>query len=106
MLRAVAAVVSGVLLAVDGGYVRRVPAKIWPCDSKLLCMSIDPFPKFFGGRPPLRACRAFDAHDVGRKPVAIATAEATAMVRPVGSRLEAACDRLAVVITERAGYAG
>src|SRR4051812_19851091 len=92
--RCPSAVVIGVLLAVDGGDVRRIPAEIGACDSDLLAMVIDPLPKRFGGTPPLCACSAFDAHDIGRQPVAIAAAEAPAMVRPVGGRLEAACDRL------------
>src|SRR3954465_2314588 len=47
-----------------------------------------------------------DTHDIGRKPMPIATAGAPAMIRPVARRLEAACNRLAVVITERASDAG
>jgi hypothetical protein len=34
----------------------------------------------FSGNGLMRPCGAFDAHDVGRKPVAIAAAEAPAMV--------------------------
>jgi hypothetical protein len=41
---------------------------------------INPFPETFSGNGLMRPCGAFDAHDVGRKPVAIAAAEAPAMV--------------------------
>src|SRR5450631_154926 len=87
-----ATVVSGVFLAVDGRDVRRISVEIGPSDSELLPVGIDPFPKRFGGNPSLRACSASDTHDVGRKPVAIAAAEAPAMVRSIVGRLEAACD--------------
>src|SRR5260370_7916617 len=84
---------------------RRISIEIRSPDSKLLPVCIDPFPEAFSGNPSLRPCRAFDADNIGRKPVAIAAAEAAAMVRPVSRRLEAACDRLTVVLAERAGYA-
>src|SRR5258708_40294461 len=92
---------SGVFLAVDGRNVRRVSAKIGAGDAELLALCIDPFPKGFGGSPSLRACSAFDTHDIGREPMAIAAAEAAAVVGSVGGRLEAACDRLAVTVPAR-----
>src|SRR5258708_22170948 len=85
---------------------RRVPVEIWAPDSELLPMRIYPLPELFGGSPSLVASSALDTHDIGRKPMPIATAGAPAMIRPVARRLEAACDRLAVVITECAGDAG
>src|SRR5439155_20324076 len=42
----------------------------------------------------------FDAHDIGCKPMAIAAAQASAMVGAIGRGLVAACDRLPVVIAE------
>src|SRR6202043_1916374 len=84
----------------------RAPAEIWAADSELLPMRINPLPELFGGSPSLVASSALDTHDIGRKPMPIATAGAPAMIRPVARRLEAACDRLAVVITEGAGDAG
>src|ERR1700722_13256516 len=84
----------------------RVPAEIWAPDSELLPVRIHPLPELFGGSPSLVASSALDTDDVGRKPMPIAAAGAPAMIRPVARRLEAACDRLAVVIAERAGDAG
>jgi hypothetical protein len=99
------AAVSGIFFAVDRCQMRRIFIEIRSPDSKLLPVCIDPFPEAFSRNPSLHPCRAFDAHDIGRKPVAIAAAEAPAMVRPVGRRLQAAYDRLTVIIAERAGYA-
>src|SRR6185369_10169304 len=78
--RCPSAVVISVLLAIDGRDVRRIPVEIGTSDSELLAVLIDPFPEGFGGNPSLGACSAFDTHDVGRQPVAIAAAEAPAMV--------------------------
>ena len=70
------------------------------------CRFVDPLPELLGGDPSLRAAVALDAYNVGRKPAAIAATGTAAMVGPVGCRLQAACDRLTVVIAERAGDAG
>ena len=96
----------GIFLAVDRCHMRRIFTEIRSPNSKLLAVFIDPFPELFGGNPSLRPCRAFDTHDIGRKPVAIAAAETAAMEGSVSRRLQAACDRLTVVIAERAGDAG
>jgi hypothetical protein len=74
------AALIGIFLAVDRPDMRRIFIGIWSPDSKILSMCIDPFPKALSGNPSLRPCRAFDAHDIGGKPVAIAAAEAPAMV--------------------------
>jgi hypothetical protein len=58
---------------------RRIFIEIRSPDSKLLPVFIDPFPQAFSGNPSLRPRRAFDAHGIG-KPVAVAAAEAAAMV--------------------------
>ena len=100
------AVVIGIFLAVDRCQMRRISIEIRPPDTKLLPVFIDPFPEHFGRSPSLVPRPASDAHDIGRKPVAIAAAEAPAMVRPVSCRSQAACKRLTVVVAERAGYAG
>src|SRR3954453_17697839 len=84
---------------------RRIFIEIGSPDSILLPVCIDPFPESYRRIPSLVPCPAVDAHDIGRKPVAIAAAGASAMVRPVSRRFQAACERLTVVITERAGYA-
>src|SRR5450631_4449020 len=85
---------------------RRIPAEIGAPDTELLAMRINPLPELFGGSPSLVARSALDTDDIGRKPMPIATAGAPAMIRPVARRLEAAGDRLAVVIAECAGDAG
>src|SRR6202043_2890132 len=69
-----AAVVRGIFLAVDRCDMRRVPAEIWAPDSELLPMRINPLPELFGGSPSLDASSAPDTHDIGRKPMPIATA--------------------------------
>src|SRR6202171_4354923 len=74
------AVVSGIFLAVDRCQMRRISIEIRSPDSKLLPVCIDPLPEAFSGNTSLRLCRAFDAHGIGRKPVAIAAAETAAMV--------------------------
>src|SRR4030081_2059020 len=98
--------VISIFLAVDRCHVRGVSIEIRPSDSKLLPVCIDPFPEGFSGSPTLRPCRTIDAHNIRRKPVAIASTEATSMIGPLVGRLQAACNRLAIVIAERAGYAG
>src|SRR3984893_14747106 len=98
--------VISIFLAVDRCHVRGVSIEIRPSDSKLLPVCIDPFPEGFSGSETLRPCRTIDAHNIRRKPVAIASTEAASVIGPVVGRLKAACNRLAIVIAERAGYAG
>ena len=74
------AMVSGIFLAVDRCDMRRIPVGIGPPDSKLLAVRIDPFPEVFTGDISLIPRRALDAHDIGRKPMAIAAARAAAMI--------------------------
>jgi len=74
------AVVIGIFLAVERCHMRRISVEIRPPDPKLLPMFIDSFPEDFRGSPSLIPCPALDAYDIGRKPVAVATAEAPAMV--------------------------
>src|SRR5258707_3215027 len=96
---------GGIFLAVDWCHMRRISIEIRPPNSKLLAVFIDPFPEAFGGNPSLRPGSAFDAHHIGRKPPAIAAAEAPAMVGSISRCLQTASDPLTVVIAERAGYA-
>ena len=97
--------VISIFLAVDRRHVRGISIEIGPSDSKLLPVCIDPFPEGFSGSETLRPCRTIDAHNIRRKPVAIASTEATSMIGSVVGRLEAAGNRLAIVIAERAGDA-
>src|SRR5690349_7019206 len=62
--------------AVDRSDMRRIAVVIGPPDAVFLAVLVDPAPEGFAGRLPHCAGRAVDAHDVGRKPVAIAAAEA------------------------------
>ena len=78
--------VRGIFLAVDWRHMRRISIQIRPANSKLLSMRIDPFPEGFAGRLSLRARRALDANDIGRKPVAVTATEAAAVVRPGHAR--------------------
>jgi integrase len=75
MLNFCPAVVSGIFLAVDRCQMRRIFVEIRSPDSKLRSVCIDPFPQAFSGNPSLCPCRAIDAHDIGRKAVAIAAAD-------------------------------
>ena len=60
-----------IFLTVDRCDVRWVPAEIWPPDSELLPMRINPFPELFRGSPSLVARFALDTHDIGRKPMEV-----------------------------------
>ena len=106
LLRLCAAAARDIFLAVDRRDMGRIPVEIGPPDSKILAVLVDPLPELFGGDPSLRAAVALDAHDVGRKPAAIAATGTAAMVGPIGCGLQAGCDRLTVVVAERAGDAG
>ena len=74
------AVVIGIFFAIDRCHMGRISIEIRPPDSKLLPVLIDPFPEDFRRTPSLVACPAFDAYDIGREPVAVATAAAPAVV--------------------------
>jgi len=73
-------VVSGILFATDRRDVRRISIKIWPSDSKLFFVRIDPFPQLLAGNPSRCPCLALYAHDIGRQSVTIAAAEASTMI--------------------------
>src|SRR5712675_2121436 len=89
-----------VFLAVDGAHMRWIEGEIRSSDPELLAVRIHPFPEGFGRSPALRPICAVDAHDVGCKPVAIAAAKAAAVIGSVAGRLQAACDRLTIVVAE------
>src|ERR1700722_19748770 len=96
-------VMIGVFLAVDRRHMRGISVEIGPADAEFLAVVIDPFPDDIAGNLPLRPRCAVDTYDIGRKPVTVAATEAAAVVRPVVRRLEAACNRLAIVVAETAG---
>src|SRR5882724_11693167 len=95
-----------IFLAVGRSDMRRIAIEVGSPDAKILAIRIDPFPERLGRDPALRLRRALGADDVGRKPVAITAAGAAAVIRAVARRLQAAGDRLPVVVAERAGDAG
>src|SRR6516225_4134756 len=84
---------------------RRILVKIWSANPKFFFVRVDPLPQDFTPRPSLRTCLALDAHEVGRKPMAVAAATAPAMVRAVRRSLVATCELLPVIVAECAGYA-
>ena len=97
--------VISIFLAVDRCHVRGVPIQVRPSDSELVPVRIDPFPECFSRRQSLCPCRAIYTDEIRREPVAIASVGAASMVGSVIGRLEAGCDRLAIIIPEGTGYA-
>src|SRR5262245_22235671 len=84
---------------------RRILVEVRSSDPKLFLVRIDPLPQNFAFGASLRTCRALHAHEISSKPVTIATAATSAVVRTVGRSLVAARDLLSVIIAECAGYA-
>src|SRR5580765_7795944 len=84
---------------------RRISIKVGAGDPKFLLARIDPLPQFYGRGESLQTGLALDAHEISRKPVAVAAAAAAAMIRAIARSLVAAGDRLAIIVAERAGYA-
>src|SRR5262249_53496150 len=85
---------------------RWVLVEIRPPDPKLLLVRVDPLPQDVAARASFRARLALHVDEIGRKPMPVATAAASAMVRAIGCCLVAACELLSVIITECAGDAG
>src|ERR1700730_10812215 len=61
----------GILLPIDRPDMRRVSIEIRTRDPELLAVGVDPLPQNFARDPALRPRLALDAHEIGRKPVAI-----------------------------------
>src|SRR5262249_20804131 len=99
------AALGDVFRAVDRSDMRRIAAEIGPADAERLAVGVHPFPQHFGRDPALRAVVAGGRNDVRGHAVAIAAARAAAVIGAVGRRLQAARDRLAIVVAERAGDA-
>src|ERR1043165_848891 len=74
-----AAPLGGILLAIDRSDMRRIPIKIRAPDPEVLLVRIDPFPKLFARGETLQTGLALDAHEIGRKSMAVAAAAAPAM---------------------------
>src|SRR5205085_11908127 len=94
-----------VFRTVDRADMRRIAAEIGPADAERLAIGVDPLPQHLGRDPALRAVVALGADDIGRHAVAVAAARAAAVIGAVGGGLQAARDRLAIVVTERTGDA-
>src|SRR6516165_9865543 len=77
----------GIFFAINRRNMRWILVEIWSPDAKFFFVGVDPLPQDFTPRASLRTRLALHAHDIGRKPVAIATAAAPAMVRAVRSSL-------------------
>src|SRR5262245_65785658 len=84
---------------------RGVAIEVGAPDPELLLVRIDPLPQHLADGESLQTGLALDAHKIDGKPVAVAPAAAAAMERAVARRLVAACDRLPVIVAERAGDA-
>ena len=80
MLRIRIDVVSDIFFAIDRTDMRRISIEIRSPDSKLFFVRIDPFPQLSTGSQSLCTGLALYAHEIGRSPVAIAAAEASAMI--------------------------
>src|SRR5215813_11253043 len=70
----------GIFFAINWRNMRWIPVEIRPPDPKLFFVLVDPFPQDFTPRASLGTRVAVHAHDIGRKPMAIATAAAATMV--------------------------
>jgi len=58
---------------------RRVAIKVRAPDPELLLARIDPFPQLFARGESRQTGLALEAHEIGRKPVAVTAAAAAAM---------------------------
>ena len=80
LLRYHAPALSRIFRAIERRHVRWVSIEIRTRDPKLLLMRIDPLPQLLGRGVSLRTVLAFDAHEIGRKAVAVSAAPAPAMI--------------------------
>src|SRR5215469_5387214 len=95
----------GIFFAIERPNMRWILVEIRSPDPKLFFVRVDPLPQDFTPRASLGTRLALHAHEIGRKPMAIATAAAPAMVRAVRRSLDAVCELLPVIVAESAGYA-
>ena len=72
--------VSSILFTINWRDMRWVSIEIWSSDSKLFFVGIDPVPHLLTGSRLLRTSLALYAHDIGRQPMTVATAEASTMI--------------------------
>src|SRR5260370_37023220 len=97
-------VVSRIFPAIDGSDMRRVSIEIGSSDTKIFIVRIDPLPQLLTGTPSLCPCLALHADDIGRKPVTVAAAEASTMIRPVALSLLPRRDGLPIIVAKCARY--
>jgi hypothetical protein len=74
------AALNGILFAVDRRNMRWILIEIRSPDTDVFAVGIDPFPQIFSCTVAFGTCLALYAHDIGRQPVAIATAETSTVV--------------------------
>src|SRR5437763_410017 len=79
-LRLCRAAFVGIFFAIDRRNMRRILVEVWSPNPKFFLVRVDPLPQDFTPRAPLRTRLALNAHEIDRKPMAIATAAAPAMV--------------------------
>src|SRR5215469_7326637 len=70
----------GIFFAIDRPNMRWILVEIRPPDPKFFFVRVDPLPQDITPRASLRTCLALHAHEISRKPMAIATTAAPAMV--------------------------
>src|SRR5436189_5553230 len=70
----------GIFTAINRPDVGWIFIEVRSADPKLLAVRVDPLPQAFARNTSLRPCLALYAHEIGRKPVAIAAAAAPTMV--------------------------
>src|SRR5262249_38019626 len=70
----------GIFFAIDRRNMRWVLIEIWSPNPKFFFVRVDPLPQNVTPRASLSTRIALHAHEIGRKPMAIATAAAPAMV--------------------------
>src|SRR6516225_6367941 len=96
---------TGIFFAIERPNMRWILVEIRSPDPKFFFVCVDPLPQDFTPRASLGTRLALHAHEIGRKPMAIAAAAAPSMVLAVRRSLVAVCELLPVIVAESAGYA-
>src|SRR5262249_16785576 len=96
--------VSGILFAIDRSDMRRGSIEIGSSDSKLLFVSIDPFPQLLTGSQSFPPCLGPFPHDIGRQPLTISAAEAPPLLLSVTLSFQTRRDGLPIVVAKCTRY--
>src|SRR4029077_6873581 len=70
----------GIFFAINRRNMRWILIEIRSPDPKFFFVRVDPLPQDFTPRASLPTCLGLHAHEIGREPMAVATAAAPAMV--------------------------